>query len=545
MYFEINKIIERLQDSEIVIYGAGMYAQKIYSILEVYGIKNKVQYFVVTETGEKEEFINDVPVISIEQIKRIKKRFVVLVAVSAQYVAEVRVSLKDFESKDIIFLVDYERADEEFLPWIYEGEAEKFIHYILNRLISGQRIASRKDLVKAELLFQSGIQGDKYDYRRKNVRIVFFVGIVTARTTRIISGLKKAGYEIEVFKLREWEYIGEAELKEMGINIKCCSTLEDMLYEIMQIHPFVCYLEPFGEEYKICAVMTAFRQYFGKIILAPYDIRNGTIIEEDKQINELERYCFENADGIIWRYFAKDFLEKKLGFSYKAISIFIPDCCENYKIGKRSENDLLRLCCMPTHASDVLDVDTGEDRYTHEATLWEILDKVGNRKDCIFHVFFWNVNEREKVLLEQFKTQYCNFDYFIHIEHKKLIENILPEYDYGCSLNTAGEIPTYPEGIVKKGTKFSENALRYGSSNKFYDFISAGVPVIATIPSELCRYLDQYGVIVNMDVEHFDICYLKEHKTEYQKKVFEAKSRLLIENYVPTLVGFMEQLRNI
>lgn len=544
MYFEINKIVKRLQGSEIVIYGAGVYAEKIYEVMEIYGIQSKVQYFVVSETGEG-KCINGIPVISIGQLNEMNKKFTIFVAVSISYVAEIREILKDFKAKEIFYLTDYEKADEELLPWVCDRGADEFANYVLNGLISNQRIRSQRDLKKAELLFQTEIQGDMYDSKRKNMRIIFFVGIVTARTARIAAALKNAGYKIDVFKMREEEYIGESELKKQEIRIKHFAMPLDILYEVMQIHPFVCYLEPFGAEYQICAVMIAFRQYFGKIIWAPYDIRNGTVLEEDGRINELEKYCFENADGIIWRYFAQDFLEKRFGFSYKGISVFIPDCCESYSTQKHSENDCLKLCCMPTHTSDVLETDTGESTYTHEATLWEILDKVGNQEDCVFHVFFWNVSEREKALLEQFKRKYYNFDYFVHIEHKQLIENVLPKYDYGCSLNTAGKIPIYPESIMRKGIKYSENALRYGSSNKFYDFISAGLPVIATIPERLCHYLDQYGVIVDMDVEHLDIGFLKEHKTAYQVKVASAKPKLVIENYVPMLVGFLEQLRNI
>ena len=67
--------------------------------------------------------------------------------------------------------------------------------------------------------------------------------------------------------------------------------------------------------------------------------------------------------------------------------------------------------------------------------------------------------------------------------------------------------------------------------------------MIATIPTALCQYLDKYGVIIDMDLEHFDIEYLKDNKLMFHKNVSLAKPQLLISNHISSLVEIIEDFR--
>lgn len=539
MYFEIHKIIEKIQGNEIVIYGAGAYAKKMYSILGIYGMQKKVRFFVVSEISSIEK-IDEISVISVRHLNEIQEKLLIIVAVNRQYVGEIQDTLRKYGFFNILFMADYERTDEYFLPWIYEKDKKELFNYVINGLISNQKISTKCELEKISEKLQFCNRNLKYTNKRK---VLFFLCLVTARTARIISALKSVGYKVIVYLFGSLEYIGEKEIQEIGVEVKRYFTPQEILYEMLQMGPAIYYLDPSKREYQLCGIITAFKKYFGKVILAPYDIFSGSTLGLNEKIYKMEKYCFENADGIIWRYFSKDFLHNNLGFAYNGNSIFLPDCCENYSIEMHSKSDILKICCMPTHAHEALAMEPDMSKYTHEATLWEILSRIGNSMDCIFHVFFWNISDKEKELLEKLKEKYNNFNYFIHIDHRELIEHILPRYDYGCSINTCGWIPKYPEGItIGMGKKRSENALRYGSSNKFYDFISAGLSVIATIPSELCQYLSKYGVIIDMDLEHFDVQYLREHREQYQKNALYAKSKLQIRNYVSLLNEFISGL---
>lgn len=541
MCFDIDRLVSDLHDSEMVIYGAGKYAKIMYAILNVYEMAGKVKYFVVSEIDEPGT-VEGIQIISVKQLKELGEIYTIVVAVSEWYLTEIKANLAGVRSNGLFFMADYERDDGCDASCLFGKNKGDFVDYILNGLISCQKITSSRELenVKKELLC--------YSINRRSEKenlIVFVASMISARIMRIAVALKDAGYEIKFYKLINYEYVGEKELNDKGITVKQCSNPQEMFYEIVLLSPYACYLDPFREGYLICQLMVCFKLYFGKIILAPYDIENGGTVGEDNQIYTFEKYCFENADGIIWRYFAKDFLEEKMGFAYKGKSISFPDCCEDVRIAvKQKRKNILKICCMPNHASEALEKNVALSKYTHEVTMWEVLDKIGNRKDCVFHVFFWNVREKERELLEQLKKQFFNFDYFIHIDHKELLESILPNYDYGFSMNTEGEIPEYPEGIdIGMGLKRSENVLKNGSSNKFFDFISAGLPVIATIPTALCQYLDKYGVIIDMDLEHFDIEYLKDNKLMFHKNVSLAKPQLLISNHISSLVEFIEDFR--
>lgn len=91
--------------------------------------------------------------------------------------------------------------------------------------------------------------------------------------------------------------------------------------------------------------MIRHKKLFGKIVFAAYDLMNDGYVQVSEKDNLKERYCLENADGIVWRWFSKEYLEEKKGFVYKGKSIQLLDYCKGFNIdGKRRPDDKLKLC---------------------------------------------------------------------------------------------------------------------------------------------------------------------------------------------------------
>ena len=42
-------------------------------------------------------------------------------------------------------------------------------------------------------------------------------------------------------------------------------------------------------------------------------------------------------------------------------------------------------------------------------------------------------------------------------------------------------------------------------SNRYLDYLDAGIPIIGTHPRKQCKYLEEYGVIVQMDLSNLNI----------------------------------------
>ena len=107
MHFRSKILCEKLnQYANIIIYGTGYFAQEIYPQLVKCNLKNKILCFTQTkETGEAS--IDDIPIISIDNINYDKAECIVLIAVSKLYADEVKQTLSKYDYPNIISLIDY------------------------------------------------------------------------------------------------------------------------------------------------------------------------------------------------------------------------------------------------------------------------------------------------------------------------------------------------------------------------------------------------------------------------------------------------------
>lgn len=118
----------------------------------------------------------------------------------------------------------------------------------------------------------------------------------------------------------------------------------------------------------------------------------------------------------------------------------------------------------------------------------------------------------------------------------------LKEYDYGCRFYNEGD-PVPMEQVVKYGNMFcfgsdNENAV----TNALIDYIDAALPIIVKFPHKQVDFLEQYGVIVKMPTNDFDINFLKEKKSEYKQNAWKARKLLAIDNHIQELIDFFEEV---
>lgn len=99
------------------------------------------------------------------------------------------------------------------------------------------------------------------------------------------------------------------------------------------------------------------------------------------------------------------------------------------------------------------------------------------------------------------------------------------------------------EQVVKYGNMFcfgsdNENAV----TNALIDYIDAALPIIVKFPHKQVDFLEQYGVIVKMPTNDFDINFLKEKKSEYKQNAWKARKLLAIDNHIQELIDFFEEV---
>lgn len=264
-----------------------------------------------------------------------------------------------------------------------------------------------------------------------------------------------------------------------------------------------------------------------------------------KALLESEKYALENADGIVWRWYSKEYLEQRKGFVYKGKSVQFTDYCGGYinetEQSKKEDSEVLKLCSLRGSFTDFGERGGVPEGYERFSTLEEILQLIGNRKDCSLHMYMSIFDQKgyeESLKLEE---KYSNIKFFWSVDHLEMVER-LKEYDYGCRFYNEGD-PVPMEQVVKYGNMFcfgsdNENAV----TNALIDYIDAALPIIVKFPHKQVDFLEQYGVIVKMPTNDFDINFLKEKKSEYKQNAWKARKLLAIDNHIQELIDFFEEV---
>ncbi len=536
MYLLMNDLYQELNKfSEILIYGAGNYAKLIYPLLKRAGLKERIASFVVTEV-QLNSGIDGIPIRTVKEIASFdREKSIVLAAVSDDYADEIVCILHEYKFINVLKMTDYlftesdlvEITDKQLLNYILE-------QHIWNRAGVETDLFEEEEKVRKRILQRSVIEINKNT-------IVIISSYLLPRTVKIIGALVKKNYRVVILEYGHYNMLAKEELSLYNVEFYQCQDIMEVFYRALQYKPLAYYYDPMWGD-RICPeVMIRHKGIFGKLVIALYDVLNDGYVQATEEQKEAEKYALENADGIVWRWFSKEFLEEKKGFVYQGTSIQFLDYCEGYQIESRIEKrDELHLCLVLGNTYGLLDetIYPNDRKHVEYARIDSIVKVLGERDDCIFHAFMGDSSKEDRIKFSELEKKYPNFKVFYGTKHNELIQKI-SKYDYGCFLYTDGQ-------DISEFESFDN--LFYGSthnnamSNKYFDYLDAGLPIIATRPLKLCEYLDKFGVIVKMHIFNLDIQYLKDNKQLYKKRVVKARKELLIDNQISKLISFLNDL---
>ena len=533
MRFCYRELCRQLDEYEtIIIYGTGSYARIIYPELVKRGLKYKIAFFAQTEKAEF-DFIDGIQVVSIDLLECNKEKCVIFIAVGVQYSEKIQGVLSEYGYKNIVACTEYE-ADKCLQRLSGFNE---YCDYVADWYVETYGGSSDKEEIVKELL-KKGSRADKTALDL----IVIICGSISVRTIKIAGALRRKGYHIIILNYCKviYDWCLE-EMRKLNIQIYNCDCIEEMLYRALHYSPLIYFFEPQWGNCLWAEIMLKHKQNFGKIVIAQYDVLNDGYVGMPAENLATEKYALEHADGIVWRWFSKERLERK-GFLFRGKSLqFLDYCSHNEREIKENLNDLdtriVKLCAVGG-TGDYYVEKNYETPYVDWARVGEILDVIGNKDDVIFHFYFGVFYKEEN--LEQCKVyekQYKNFKFFLNVEHGDLLKK-LKYYDYGCEFCVKGEWPS-EDTIIDN---YYGSNLMNSTRNVFFDFLSAGIPIIATTPIKCLEYLQQYGIIVKMDLFDINIEYLQQKKKYYRQKVKEARNELDIDSQIPRLIQFFKEV---
>lgn len=541
MYIQTNALMRELgRYEDILIWGAGDGGKYIYTRICNVGMKEKVKNFVVSKKNS-DMYIDDIPVIMADELGQVGNKCAILIAVfELRYIREIKAEIDKIGVHNVINLLDYSINIGDERRFLREETFSGMIDHMTDWYLYSHRM---EELDYGQVRdYLSGFASHRNCIDRN--KIVFIIGLAYVRTPKIAIALKKRGYDIKVLQIyNSNQYAGQNELVENQIDLDICNDVAELLYKALNEKPLVYYIDPPWMDSSLAMFMIYNKEKFGKIIFGENDIQKIAMLPEvSEHYCTTEQYALENADGVVWRYDAKDYLTQQYGYHYKGKSIQFYDYCNDYARHIEVAEDIrLKFCTLPTHLGELVNTPMIDKKYTHSADISELVNFIGNREDCLLDVYAWSYSEEDRLICKEIEEAYFNIKFYFKIPHSELIER-MQGYDYGLALFKESCIPQYFDSCVSNF--ITEPTSVCGASNKYFDYVAAGLPVVTHLSKKQTAYMEQFGVVVKMDVDSFDMEYLKENKERYKRQVKEALPHLLIDYQIQRLIEFVENVAN-
>lgn len=510
--------------NKVILYGAGTMARKIYAGLLKCGIS--ITFCVVTEKKES-FFMESIPVYELKECKDILQdsETIILVAVSKLYEAEIEGILKESGINSWVCVSDFIVDD------LLEEYRDKSEEECLDEIAEWKVVNSGNDW-KSFRLIRKEIEKEIKVKKNSENKIIFAVGDLTPRALKIISAMQNTKNEIKLLYYPDTSIraICTEEIDKTGISIRECKCIEELIYYIIVEHARILHMFSKIENTIISYILVKMRSLMPYLIYDQYDIINEFYYKYPSNWLEEERFCLENADGVCNRGYELDYLKQKFSYHFKGKVIQFFDYCRNDRnvYNKPELKEELSIC----YAGGVI---TEKEYPDSPVVCWLELAKICMVAQCHLHIY--PANWSEERYAEYIKLQKCNeFFHFHYPVSSDLLYQELSKYDYGIH---PIKVNFLEQEIIAYNKR---DKLIYGVTNHFYDYLDAGIPIIAASPTLFAESFEKKGVLIPWAIEEYDFDFLRKNKEVYRERVKKVRQELQIKNHIHELIQFYDSL---
>lgn len=517
----LGKLKDKVKNSNgIVIYGAGYIADCFYKDAIKIGVD--ILYCVVTDKKSKIDF-NGIVVFDFEEkIADIKKYNRQVVVVSSDlYFPEIKKALDKHGVINYFWVEEFRRNILAELKNNYQSVAD-----CLNGM--EEWCADEREFEDLETISKLKVIIEKKE-KIKN-RILFVICLMSPRVIKIAHALQNNGYEVCIISCTDKE-TEDVRYHHFFKQFYCykCKCFEELMYRIIVSRAEIIHI---FSEYDKTSTSIAYnlilcKKIFSPIVFEQYDVANGMYYDMSTDVLGREQYCLENADGVCCRGNELDYLieEKNFEIKGKIIKFFDYIGDEVFEGGDQGE---LSLC----YAGGI----TTEKEWP-DATYacWIELAKICEKNKCHLHVYpdLWN----EKKFIDYIYMENENSYFHFHkpVAYCDLVKE-LSQYDYGIVPTKKGFLHKKENGGV------SHQKMIYAATNKIYDDLAAGLPIIFSYPTLSVKYFESKGVALNWTIEEIDFEQLRKRKRELKKRVKDIRKKWQMKHKIIELIRFYDEL---
>lgn len=514
------------QYHQIVFYGTGNIAQMLYEELQTRRIQ--VSFCVVSHKNDSNGYFQDsINVYQIDECNEElqRKDTIVIVAVSNQYADEIEKTLFESGVDRYISLADYVQRD------LFHAYKDKTVEECIEDIVEWYICAEHREW-KAFDDARRNIENIIYKTEKIKDKIVIALGALTPRVIKIVGALHSAGKEMHIliYPGAVIQKICENEMHELGIVCTECSCIEELLYKVIAERAEI--VHAFSGRYNtvIPYAMIKMQAILPHIVYDEYDIINELYYNCPKDWLEEERFCLEYASGVCNRGYELDFLQQR-GYHFHGKTIhFLDSCSDNlYEAStEHSDGQELSLC----YAGGII---TEEEYPDSSVACFLEFAKQCEENECHLHVYPTDWDESRYKAYINLNSNSKYFHFHKPILHEALMQE-LSKYDYGIH---PARNNFYKMSV--NGFYLREKAI-YGTTNHFFDYLDAGLPIIAVAPVMMVEEFEKEGVAIKWTIEEYDFEYLRLVKKTMRERVSAVKEKYKISNNINRLIEFYDSL---
>ena len=405
--------------------------------------------------------------------------------------------------------------------WI--GIHSSAMWYLIDRRMPVKEYAGVLRKLKEDLDSQYSIEDKK---------ILFIVEYFTTRLEKIGKALKNCGYAITMLYSSALTPNTNAleRLKGYCEAVYAYDSTPQLVYYTIHSRIPLAHFFVARAYFTTPLLLLQIKGIMPRIVSEKYDILNGMYVpkEAKKKYCRAEKYIMEHSDGVCCREYAMEYCERELGFHLRRESLVFLDYAEEFCLHETNGHNELSLCYVGYI--------TTEKEYLDASFLcfFELAAKCEENK-CHLHIYPSEWDERK---LSAY-IEYANNSQYFHL-HRPVEFNMLYEeitqYDYGIWPNRKTYLDKEFDGCNTR------NKNIYSATNKFFDYISAGIPIIAVAPVRLTEEIEERGGILRRTIDDYDFDELRRRKTELREEMLRSREYWMMDNRISELTDYYEQV---
>lgn len=520
----LNTILS--EHTSFVLYGCGEIAVETYNILLNQGWMPR--FAVVTDKSKSMNpfFEDKLPVYEFkEKEEEIQKENIFMIlAVNSVYEQEIKCLLQSRNINNYIAILDYDRFSSLYLNRNKELSIEECVREIAEWYIDSVGDYALSVENEMQKLWKSR-RGEAVTKEK----IIFVIAALSPRVIKIAQALQKKGYSIEIYTYPNsaMQEICVKELKNLHIVCISCKTIWELLYCLMISGGKVVHVFTHRGNAHNDKIVIRLKELLPPIVYDEYDIAGVFYTNVSEEIIRSEKYCLENTDGICNRGFEIEYLKCECDYHITAPAIQFQDYCSEIQYSKKADMEKLSVC----YVGGIL----AECEYPDFFEAFIRLAEKCEENHCHFHVYPHVFDEcKFKAYIELDKEN----EYF-HLHKPVSLERLsqeISQYDYGvfpiCRRKLKSRIWTYN----------THEKLIYCTTNKYFDYLDAGLPIIAAHSYQQVQFFKKRGVILDWTVEDYDFAELRRRKKELKKKVLIEREKLKMSRRICELIELYDSL---